>query len=334
MPSRALIIAILAAVGMTTVYANPAFAQCDSTGHGDPGITNVAATSSSITVSWLLQCPLVPTRMELREGGTSQRGWQDGTLLGSTDLAPLMNGGGVTASNLAADTLYPNLRVCSVYTSPDFESWCTSEFGAQTSGSSSGLPDPPKNLKLTFLSWDSAHLDWQNGANATGIVVTSIPATVNANFPPDWTGGQFYGALKPVTSYLFSVCEVNQKGQSCAQISGTTPAPPPAPSPAMTPPASVKAAWSGAGQIAVTWIPGRGNSPQNYLNVYHRIGIAPLTDIDASPWVAVASHLNINANSFTDTRPHIVPRHIYVVCAVDHDNPSYLACSERVAAPP
>src|ERR1022692_3022293 len=104
---RAHIMAVLVAVGLATVYVTPVRAQCDSTGHGAPGITNVAATSSSIKVSWLLQCSLVPARIELRQGGTSQQAWQNGTLLGTIDLAPLMNGGAVTVSQLPAVSTLP-----------------------------------------------------------------------------------------------------------------------------------------------------------------------------------------------------------------------------------
>jgi hypothetical protein len=81
MTFRNILVAMFAAAGTLGIYSEPAVAQqCDLTGGGVPGITNVAATNSTIDVSWVLLCPLIPSRMELRQGGTSQRDFQDGLL--------------------------------------------------------------------------------------------------------------------------------------------------------------------------------------------------------------------------------------------------------------
>ena len=96
-------------------FAPAARADCDSTGHGVPGVVGPTATDTSITVSWLLLCPIIPSSMQLREGGTTQKNWQDGTLLGTESLAPLENGGAVTASHLMPLTPYLNLRLCAIW---------------------------------------------------------------------------------------------------------------------------------------------------------------------------------------------------------------------------
>ena len=108
--------ALLSFVGS---FAPAARADCDFTGHGVPGVVGPTATDTSITVSWLLLCPIIPSSMQLREGGTTQKNWQDGTLLGTESLAPLENGGAVTASHLMPLTPYLNLRLCAIYSSPN-----------------------------------------------------------------------------------------------------------------------------------------------------------------------------------------------------------------------
>jgi hypothetical protein len=92
----------------------------------------------------------------------------------------------------------------------------------------------------------------------------------------------------------------------------------------------VKAGWSEGSQIEITWVPA-ANDQGGYLDIYHRVGVVLLSDTGASPWVVVASHLNINSASFVDTRPHVPhERHIYKICAVGGPQ---VACSTPVGAP-
>ena len=129
--------ALLSFVGS---FAPAARADCDLTGHGVPGVVGPTATDTSITVSWRLLCPIIPSSMQLREGGTTQKNWPAGTLLGTESLAPLENGGAVTASHLMPLTPYLNLRLCAIYSSPE-PPWCTASFGASTLGEI-GTPIP------------------------------------------------------------------------------------------------------------------------------------------------------------------------------------------------
>ena len=335
--------------GLTVGFAtsiDPAWADCDTTGHGVPGISNTSATSSSILVSWLLLCPLHPTRMELRQGGTSQSQWQDGMLLGSIDLAPGMNGGGVPASHLMSSTRYADLRLCSVYTSPDFESWCTDLFGVSTAQGPSGLV-PPSGLSVTLLS-TADPMDvtaratiFERNYKGDAYLTTAPPSRsppsgwhVDSSIGESYTVDVYHLVDGPI--YTFSACNKNAMGEACVSAVVNTPAPPPAPQPALPlrAPTRLQAAWNGATDVKVTWVPAQNSRP-NYLNVYHKAATSPESNVPPVPWALVGSHLGLEAMSFDDTRPHILPlRHIYRVCAVDGDTPSREACTAPVGAPP
>jgi hypothetical protein len=337
---RSIIVPVFATAGILGINAEPAVAQCDTIGRGDPSLIYIIATSSSIDVSWLLQCPLQPSRVELREGGTSQSQWQDGLLLGTTTpLGLFQRDGHVLASNLAADTLLSDLRLCSIFTSPDMESWCSNAFAAKTDPApSSGLPDPPRNITVTFLNWHTAHVDWVNGANADYIQFTRTPpvpiAESWAPLDPAWRWGITDGGIARGWTYLYSICGVNKLGQSCGQVIATPPAPPPAPPPViLRVPTNVQATWNGPKEIELTWVPAQ-NATTDYMNVYHAVAIG-LSDVPPPQWTLIGSHLNVNSTSFKDARPHDPPlRHIYNVCVVDGGHPSDVVCAPRAAAPP
>jgi len=232
-----------------SVCTAPLGAQCDSGGHGPPLLANVAATSSTLTFSWILSCTNTPfpTTMQIRQGGTPQRSWQDGTLLGTESLQLLQNGGGVTALNLTPDTLYSNLRVCAVYA--DGQSPCTDPRAEKTSG---GPPGGPFNFSATPVSWNEIKLTWQNLPGTTRLELTWTPGNRSMNFGGQLPTFENVSGLMAVTQYTFKLCQINQNGnKNCAQAAATTLAPPPAPLP-FVPPSSVTASWTGPTQITVT----------------------------------------------------------------------------------
>ena len=274
--------------GLTVGFAtsiDPAWADCDTTGHGVPGISNTSATSSSILVSWLLLCPLHPTRMELRQGGTSQSQWQDGMLLGSIDLAPGMNGGGVPASHLMSSTRYADLRLCSVYTSPDFKSWCT-EFGVSTAQGlqcwsllrsvGNAVVDGRSNGRHCAGNYLRAQLQGRclpDDGSAVSIAAFGVACRILSIGESD-TVDVYHLVDGPI--YTFSACNKNAMGEACVSAVVNTPAPPPAPQPALPlrAPTRLQAAWNGATDVKVTWVPAQNSRP-NYLNVYHKAATSP-----------------------------------------------------------
>lgn len=255
--ARVVLLAIVTMIGLAGL---PAFAQeCDTTGHGDPRLANIAATSSTIVVSFLLLCATPPQSVEMRQNGTSERNFQDGRLLGSVRLGSLQNVAAVTASNLTPDTTFQNLRLCATYL--DSPPWCSGTFGARTASASSGVPAPPKNFAAKPTSYVTIHLSWQNSPGADHLSLTRQPgdnnqptSTINISGP-----NTFFNAtnLHPATTYSFKLCEVNVHGQSCAQASARTPAPPPAPAP--LPPEGLLdfhvTALSTPRNVHITWIP-------------------------------------------------------------------------------
>ena len=337
----------VASIMLPTICVTPAHAQCDPGGHGIPTLTNVAATSSSLAFSWLLPQCKIPQKMEIRQGGTAQGAYQDGTLLGSEDLQPLMNGGVVTANNLMANTVYSDLRVCSVYA--DSTSWCTDPRAQKTNPGAPGAPPAPTNLLVIPTSTSplqrTANLHWLVRNFAGTATVTLLPPagtqkqTLHVDSNVSLSYQVFFYKLDKGIAYKFSVCNQNNAGQSCASIvADKGPAPPPAPAPVL-PPASVSATWSSSTQITVTWTRPIGVGQSWSINIYHRVGAAPLLETGASPWELIGRQLSINSNSFTDTRPHLPgtsgPRHIYRVCTVNSSNTSSLDyCSTPIAAPP
>lgn len=266
MMRRSLTNLCLLALGITVLSAAPVYAQqCDETGHGAPGVSNVGANNSGsgFTVFWILQCTLHPDKIEVRQGGTSQEGWQDGALLGSISLAPLMNGGTVAASNLSANSQYLHLRLCSIYLTPDFESWCSDEFGAFTGPPSPGLPVPPTDLAVTIKPqaaqvFSDATLSWHQFNFAGTATLTTTPAlahntgttiSVDSNVSHDYT--TFFNNLVGSATYMFSICNENSVGRSCATVSAKTlPQPPAPPIPFAV---DVKAVLVGPGHAHISW---------------------------------------------------------------------------------
>jgi hypothetical protein len=325
---RSLIVAVLAIPGVATLCVSPVHAQCDSTGHGAPGKTNVAATSSSITVSWLLLCPSVPGRIELRQGGTSQKQWQDGALLGSVALAPLQRGGGVTGNNLSPATPYPHLRLCSVYPPPDI--WCTSEFGAQTGPKQPGppgVPGPPTNLAITFNSYDSATLTWRE-VNFVGTATLSStpsatnPSKVNINTNVDGNYFVYFVHLHGSTLYEFSICNQGNTGQACAMVGGTTPAQPPAPPvPFVLNPKAVLAATK---QVQISWTLVAHN-PADWIEVQRQILLATPSGLKPGKFLAISGRLPASTTSYNDSNVVRGFINVYRVCG---GKLNFLVCSD------
>ncbi len=304
----------LLALGIAVLSAAPVFAQCDDTGRGDPGVSNVGANNSGsgFTVFWVLLCTLHPDKIEIRQGGTTQQGYQDGTLLGSITLAPLMNGGTVAASNLSANSQYLNLRLCSVYLTPDFESWCSAEFGAFTGPVAPGLPEPPTQLSVTIKPQGSgvlfdATLSWHqfNFVGTTTLatapplanhIATSI--SVDSNISHDYT--TFFNNLLASTTYMFSICNLNSVGQSCATVSAATLPPPPAPPLPFA--VNVKAALVAPGHAHITWTLVT-NNPASSFEVERQILIvdpsAPL-GLKAGNFLLISGQLPGGATSYED----------------------------------
>src|SRR5262249_2632116 len=153
MRNRLAAIVLLASVAWISGSAN-AVADCSPADKGSVMVGNINVTSTSITVMWAVVCRILPARVELRQGGTNGSNFQDGSLLGSTNITSfLMNAGGTTASNLKPSTPYANLRLCAIYPSPNFESWCSAPFAALTAARAPQIASPSNLTVVEQTAW-------------------------------------------------------------------------------------------------------------------------------------------------------------------------------------
>ncbi len=239
--------------------ASAAWADCDSTGHGAPGIADIVPTATSITVSWLSLCPAVPNSMQIREGGTSQMNFQDGALLGTESLQPNENGGAVTANNLTPATSYLNLRLCAIYSGPGEPPWCTGSFGAATSDAGQ-TPTPVITQVITTET--SISFSWNGGTNYAAYNVSILQSAYASIARPNQTqvGGGFSGQytfsmLQPATSYEIAVqgCIPGGWNSLCSTFATktvTTSSPPP---PAALPPENLHTLSNSVSSIMILW---------------------------------------------------------------------------------
>jgi len=271
---------------LSGALTSAAKADCDETGHGAPGVSNIAATTTSITVSWFLLCPVIPNSMQLRQGGTSQMQYQDGTLLGQQVLQPLENGGGVTANNLAPATTYQNLHLCAIYSGPGEPPWCTPSFGAATLNPSL---TPTPTITQVSATQNSITFAWNGNTNYAGYNVSIIQAAYAMIGAPTQysvgggqTGQYTFSPLNSATTYQIAVqgCIPGGWVSDCSSWTGkdvTTKSPPP---PAALPPQNLHSFSNSISWIEVLW-----TNPPGVLSVetMRTPGYSPSSSIQSIP---------------------------------------------------
>jgi hypothetical protein len=324
---------LLLTVALLSVAVIPAMGQtCDSLNQCIPSITNVATTPNTITVSFL-QSGAHPDRINLYEGGTAQRNYADGITLASMSLAPLQNGGAITANNLQPNTSYQELHLCALFTANGFVPWCTDAFGAKTQPAgppAPGLPTAPINLRVSFLSWREARLDWFNGNFQGNAWQTRIPATNSISESigeePNTNQNSFDSRLSGSTYYRFTICNRNAVGDSCASVTGTSPPQPPAP-PILFKPTGVTVKRTGALTTVITWqSPLRGTAGA-WLEVDRQAARENHVPVSNKPWKTISGKLSITTLTFTDDGAIPLIEFNYRVCTVVLND---RACSDPV----
>jgi len=152
------------------------------------------------------------------------------------------------------------------------------------------------------------------------------------NMAPNSTNNVDDGLL-PVTFYVFTLCEVNQNGQNCAQVSGTTPAPPPAP-PIELPVTNVKAVRVDVLHAAVSWsVNAKAAQDFQWLEVQRAKVTFTTTGELLGPFQRRFQPLPMSATSFDDAGTLPAEVYHYRVCAGTTGS-NYLICSEHVQAGP
>lgn len=131
----------------------PAYASCPTdTATYVPVVTNINATSNSISVSWLLSCTPLPQKVDLERA-------DNGQIMGTTALSALQQTGVTTASGLAPSTRYFPLKLCATYTNGAVE--CSGVFAAPTNGPQPTSVRGPGNLRVADASRWVSGTHWQ-----------------------------------------------------------------------------------------------------------------------------------------------------------------------------
>jgi hypothetical protein len=247
-------------LAMSVWLTNFAAAQavCDSSGYGPPGVVGPTATATSIAVAWLELCPVIPSSMQLRQGGTLQNNFQDGTLLGVEGLAPLENGGAVTASDLAPLTSYLNLRLCGTYPSPA-QPECSASFGAATLAEA-GTPTP--TITQAVPTQTSIDLAWSGNTNYASYNVSQLLSSLTLIGQPmqysvagGSSGTYTFMGLMPATSYQIQVqgCNPGESSSNCSIWASKTVVTDALPPPPVLGPQNLHTVSNSVSSIMVLW---------------------------------------------------------------------------------
>jgi hypothetical protein len=326
-------IILVFAVVLLGVSAIPAESQvCDSLGQCKPLITNVGTTATTITVSFL-QYETHPDSIALYHGGTSGRNYTDGMTLATLVLAPLQNGGGINANNLQSNTDYQELHLCALFSANGFVSWCTDAFSAKTQAGSPpppGHPPTPLNLRVSFLSWHQARLDWFNGNFQGDAQQSRVPATnsisVNIAEQPNMAQSSSDNTLFGSTLYRFTICNRNNVGDACASTTGTSPPEPPAP-PILFKPTGVTVKRTSALTTVVTWQKPSRVFPEDWIEVDRQAARENHVNVSNKPWITVSGHLSTSTLTFTDGAAIPLIQFNYRVCTAVLNS---RACSDPI----
>jgi len=296
-------------------------------GSGDyapPTVTGVVATSSSLTFSW--QATPNYNFYQVRVAPKGQ---------GDTQVT-------LSQSGHSGSFPYQQLNPSSQYTfkvqgcfSQLFNSTCSTWTQVEAS-TKAAPPAPPANFRAIPFSWTQINLSWNAvpGVIAYRMSRTPGPLPWGNSLTPTTVGVQD-ASLNPAITYTYTLCATTGGGTACANASAAPLPPPPAPPPLLLlAPINVTANGELANQAAVFWAMDRNSRVPAFFEVDHRVGIAPNTDVGASPWVPATGNLPPSAHDFAGGSfpPLNGPlHHMFRVCAVDQWN---RACSGAVLEKP
>jgi hypothetical protein len=292
-----------------------------------PTITQSSATTTSITISW--------------NGGRSYdfyQVYQIESAYAGIGLPNQAQTGSGASGSWTFNGFQPGTRYQVAVQGCLNSGWTSdcSQWAAENITTAPPPPPPalaPQNLHTMSSSWTEIAVLWRE---PPGVEASDTSRT------PDWqpsanvkhvNGGLQDLAVVAGQTYTYEVCLRYQSGRACASTTGRPQAPPPAPAPeGLFAPTAINAEWFPSSEVSVVWNPAARSRTTAFL-VQHRVGVAPLSDVGASPWKTVAT-LDKSAWSYNGTYPHLTGPmlQIFRVCASDGTNyGTNTACTTPIA---
>lgn len=137
---------------------------CDSSQQCNPELVSIGEVTSSSFTATMAQWGVTPAKLELRQGGSEQRHFQDGGLLGTATPTPGAHAIAVPAEGLRAGAAYLQLHVVAVFDGAPAQYTWSRVFGARTAAAPPpAVSTTPTDIHVGAEGPRELHLWWTNG---------------------------------------------------------------------------------------------------------------------------------------------------------------------------